>query len=219
MPRRHNGATGGLVFHVLNRGVRRSNLFRTPGDYAAFLAVLKVAAARVAMRVLAYVLMPNHWHLVLWPYNDGDLERYVGWATLTHACRWHLVRETRGTGPVYQGRYKAIPVQSDAHLLTLIRYVERNAVRAGLAKRAEDWIWSSASVETDPDWPTLSPWPVPRPSGWADGLNEPDGRKALTQLRSCVSRSLPYGTDDWSRSTAEKLSWSISGRSVGRPRR
>ena len=115
------------------------------------------------MRVLAYALMPNHWHLVLWPAEDRDLARYVGWLSLTHACRWQRVHGARGLGHVYQGRYKAIPVEPGEHLLTVFRYVERNPVGARLVARAEDWPYSSASDIGIPDRPTVHRWPVTRP--------------------------------------------------------
>ena len=87
--------------------------------------------------------MPNHFHLIVRPENDGDLARFMGWLTLTHSKRWHAWRETAGTGPVYQGRYKALAVEADEHFLMVCRYVERNPLRAGLVVHAEEWPWSS----------------------------------------------------------------------------
>src|SRR6476659_2839010 len=159
MPRRLRSAPGGYVYHVLNRAVGRRTLFKKDGDYAAFEAALEEAADFQPMRLLAYCLMPNHWHLVLWPKADGDLSRYVRWVTVTHAQRYHAHYHTAGTGPLYQGRFKAFPVQAGDHLSTVCRYVERNALRAGLVKAAEGWRWSSLwhEVHGPPDW--LCPWP------------------------------------------------------------
>src|SRR5271165_1259391 len=98
---------GGFVYHVLNRGNGRMTLFEKAGDYEAFERVLSEAGNRMEMRLLAYCLMPNHWHLLLWPRGDGDLSRFVGWLTLTHTQRWHAHRHNAGTGHVYQGRYKS----------------------------------------------------------------------------------------------------------------
>jgi putative transposase len=117
--------------------------------------------------MLAYGVMPNHWHLVLWPRADGDVSRCVGWLTLMHTQRWHAHHHTTGTGHLYQGRFKSFPVQTDAHFLTVCRYVERNPVRAGLVPRAERWRWGSlwqreqryAAVQG-----MLSPWPVDQPA-------------------------------------------------------
>ena len=89
MPRRHRTATGGYVYHVLNRAVGRATIFETDKDYAAFEKVFEEARGHVTMRVLAFCLMPNHWHLVLWPFHDGDLSEYMRWLTNTHTRRWH----------------------------------------------------------------------------------------------------------------------------------
>jgi putative transposase len=146
MPRRPRAATGGIVYHVLNRAAgRRQLLFRKPADYLAFERVLAEACRRFpGVRVLAYCLMPTHWHLVPWPRRDGELSDFVRWLSVTHAQRDHAHRKAAGTGPLYQGRFKSFPVRrDDAHLLTVCRYVERNALRRGLVRRAQDWPWCS----------------------------------------------------------------------------
>jgi putative transposase len=132
MPRRLRSASGGYVYHVLNRSVARDSLFAKAGDYAAFLKVLRQADTWQPMRLLAFCVMPNHWHLLVWPHADGDLSEYMRWLTVTHTQRWHAHHHTAGTGPLYQGRFKAFPVQEDEHLLAVWRYVERNALRANL---------------------------------------------------------------------------------------
>ena len=137
-------AAGGLAYHVLNRANARMRIFDDAKDYEAFERILTEAVRRVKMRLLAYCVMPNHWHLVLWPRGDGDLSTFMGWLTLTHTQRWHAHRHSVGSGHVYQGRFKPFLVESDDHLWTMCRYVERNALRAGLCERAEQWRWSSA---------------------------------------------------------------------------
>ena len=84
------------------------------------------AAAAAPMRLLCYCLMPNHWHLVLWPQNTGDLGRYMHRLTTTHVRRWHAHQHTQGEGHLYQGVYKSFPIQEDEHFLNVCRYVERN---------------------------------------------------------------------------------------------
>jgi putative transposase len=143
VPRRPRIATGGYVYHALNRAVGRSTIFEKDDDYAAFEAVLEEAREQVDTRLLAFSVMPNHWHLVLWPREDGDLSDYMGWLTNTHTRRWHLAHGTVGTGPLYQGRFKSFPIQEDEHFFTVCRYVERNALRANLVTSAEQWRWSS----------------------------------------------------------------------------
>ena len=137
MARGRRTAVGDLVYHVLNRGVGRLKIFKTTKDYLAFERVLETAQQRQPIRLLAYCLMPTHWHLVLWPRADDELSPWMRWVTLTHTQRWHVAHHSVGTGPIYQGRFKSFPVESDAHFLTVARYVERNALRAELVERAE----------------------------------------------------------------------------------
>ena len=143
MGRPQRAAEGGYVYHVLNRANARMTIFDNDGDYEAFAQVLAEAVERTETRLLAYCLMPNHWHLLVWPRKVGELSRFVGWLTLTHTQRWHAHRRSAGSGHVYQGRYKSFPIEADEHFYTVARYVERNAVRAKLVRRAEAWKGSS----------------------------------------------------------------------------
>src|SRR6516165_7437771 len=143
MPRTARQAPGGLVYHVLNRAVARLPLFAKDGDYQAFERVLLDAMAKQPTRLLAYCLMPNHWHLLLWPEEGAELTGFVRWLTHTHSMRWHAHYHTAGSGHIYQGRFKSFPVQADDHYYAVVRYVERNALRANLVGRAEQWRWSS----------------------------------------------------------------------------
>ena len=143
MARRLRVNAGGYVYHALNRANGRMRIFSTDGDYAAFENVLAQACERTRMRLLSYCLMPNHWHLVLWPRNEGDLSLFMGWLTMTHTQRWHVHHRTVGSGHLYQGRFKSFLVQRDSHFLTLCRYVEANALRGRLVDKAEQWRWCS----------------------------------------------------------------------------
>jgi len=148
MPRTARIAPGGIIYHVLNRAVGKSTLFRGKRDYDAFHRCLVRTLEVSPMRVLAYCIMPNHWHLVLWPRSDGELARFMLRLTITHARRWLIHRKQVGTGHLYQGRYKSFAMQDGPHLTTVCRYVERNAVRAGLATASEHWPWSSAGQDS-----------------------------------------------------------------------
>lgn len=141
MPRRKRCGTGGYVFHAINRAAGGWRLFDTDNDYQAFLNILEEGRSVVPIRILAYALMPNHWHLVLWPAEDDQLSEFLRWTSVTHAARWHKSHGTSGRGALYQGRFKSFPVQADDHYYTLCRYVERNALRASLVSRAECWRW------------------------------------------------------------------------------
>jgi len=147
MPRNPRASQGGYCYHALNRGNARSTIFYKDGDFTAFLRLLRQAGERTPVPLLAYCLMPNHFHLALWPQKDGDLSVYMDWLLTAHVRRYH--QHYHSSGHVYQGRFRSFPIQEDDHLLTVLRYVERNPVRAGLVKRAQDWPWSSAA----PVWP------------------------------------------------------------------
>lgn len=219
MARPLRAALGGLVYHVLNRANAGLKIFEKDADYAAFERILAETQDRVPMRLLAWCLMPNHWHLVLWPRRDGDLSEYMRRVTLTHAQRWHAHRGTAGRGHLYQGRFKSFVVQKDAHFLTVCRYVERNALRANLVRRAEDWRWSSLwrtqqGETTNP--PQPAQWPVARPRDWLAYVNEPVTGAEMEAIRRSVQRGAPYGGIDWMQRTASRLGLESTLRSRGR---
>ena len=174
------------------------------------------------MRICAYALMPNHFHLVLWPRKDGDLSRFMQWLTMTHTQRWHAHRHSAGHGHLYQSRFKSFPIQANPHFLSVCRYVERNALRAKLVKRAEDWVWCSLACreqKLDTSAALLDDWPVDRPRGWRRLVNEPQSEKELDRPHTCLRRGQPYGDEAWTRRTAVKLGLESSLRPVGRSRK
>ena len=221
MPRRPRLAAGDLAYHVLNRRVGRLPLFDKPADYAAFEKVLAEAHDRTRIRIAAYCLMLNHWHMQLWPRRDGELSEILRWITVTHTQRWHAHHHTAGTGPVYQGRFKSFPVQTDEHFLTVARYVERNALRAKLVTRAEDWQWTSLWRRNQEDttltaW--LSTWPAERPRDWVARVNRPETSSELESLRLSVQRGRPFGEEAWVCRMARRFGMESTLRPRGRPR-
>jgi putative transposase len=211
-----------MVFHVLNRAVARHALFEKDGDYEAFGRVFGAALEKHPIRVLAYCLMPNHWHLVLWPRRDGDLTNFVRWLTHTHTMRWHAHYHTSGTGHLYQGRFKSFPIEADEHLYTVLRYVERNPLRADLVPRAELWRWSSLYLRQQIDaraetW--LSPWPISMPADWIARVNAIETEGELRALRRAVVRGSPNGSPGWQQRIARRLGLEATLRPVGRPRK
>jgi REP-associated tyrosine transposase len=191
----------------MNRAARRLPLFESDSDYGAFLRVLSDAQDRIPLRLLCYVLMPNHWHLVVWPEKDDELPRFMAWLTSTHSRRWHLHRQSVGSGTIYQGRYKAIAVKDDLHFLVVCRYVERNPVKARLVARAGEWQWSSAATAGGPMRPTIADWPVPRPEPWNDYVDGDESPGEFAPLRKAIRSGTPYGPDGWREDTAERLGW------------
>jgi len=220
MPRPLRTAPGGFVYHVLNRANGKRRIFERDRDYLAFERVLAEMQERVPMRILAWCVMPNHWHLLLWPRQDGDLSDYMRLVTLTHTQRRHAYTASAGTGHVYQGRFKSFVVQTDAHFLTVSRYVEANAFRANLVRRAEDWRWCSLwrlqrGLVDEP--PRMHPWPVTRPSDWLAYVNQPAGAVEVDNLRRCARRSSPYGDESWVSDVAQQFGLQSTLRPRGRP--
>jgi putative transposase len=201
----------------MNRAARRLPLFECDNDYAAFLRVLSEAQVRIPLRVLCYVLMPNHWHLVVWPAQDDELSRFMAWLTATHARRWHSRRQSVGSGTIYQGRYKAVAVKDDNHFLVACRYVERNPVKAHLAARSVDWPWSSASVVPGPLRPRLDTWPVTRPEPWSEYVDRGDSPGEFDRLRTAIRSSAPFGPAAWREEVATRLEWRAGLQRRGRP--
>jgi putative transposase len=216
-------ALGGYVYHVLNRANGRLPIFHKADDYAAFENILGEALERVpGIRLLTYCLMPNHWHLVLWPRRDGELSNFVHWLTLTHTQRWHAHYKDVGAGHLYQGRFKSFPVEQDEHFLRVCRYVERNALRAALVRRAEKWRWSGLWRRQQSERPVpwlLSDWPVAEPPDWLREVNRPQSAAELESLRQCLQRGQPYGQEAWSRHAAQRLGLESTLRPRGRPRK
>jgi putative transposase len=160
--------------------------------------------------------MPNHFHLALWPRHDRDLSDYMMWLLTAHVRRYH--QHYHSSGHVWQGRFRAFPIAEDDHLLTVLRYIERNPVRAGLADRAEDWRWSSAALVAAGA-PALDLGPVPRPANWLGHVNEPQTEAEVERLRESLRRGRPFGAPAWMEKAAQRLGLEASLRPRGRPRK
>jgi putative transposase len=212
---------GGIVYHVINRRVGGGVLFEKEGDYLAFEKVLEEACGRwPGVRMLAYCLMPTHWHLVVWPRREGELSRFMQWVTVTHMRRWHAHRGSAGTGPVYQGRFKSFPIEEDEHLLVVCRYVERNALRAGKVKRAEEWKWGSLYERGKKEWLVgLKDWPTVVRGDWAGWVNRAQTAEEEEALRKSVNRGTPFGEVEWQRRMAKRLKLESSLRDPWRPKK
>jgi putative transposase len=223
MPRTARVTPGGYVFHVLNRGNERRDIFEAEGDYLTFLRVMTETQERVPLRILAWCLMPNHWHLVLWPRQDGQLGQFMQRLTTTHVRRWRLCRHSVGHGHLYQGTYKSFPVEEDDHFYTVCRYVERNPLRARLVRKAQRWPWSSLGAEyhaaAKAEAPPLATWPVPRPRSWTERVNQPQTKAELEALRVSIQRGRPFGGPHWQQRTAKRLGLESTFRPRGRPRK
>lgn len=218
MPRPTRIDVGEIVYHVINRSNARLQIFNTSDDYHLFEETLTQAKEKVDMRIFAYCIMPNHWHFIVQPRNDGDLSTFVGWLTMTHTQRWHVAHDSIGTGHLYQGRYKSFLVQSDEYFLWVCRYVERNPLRAKLVKVAEHWQWSSAWRRvkgTDEQKKLLDTWPTEQPKKYLEWLNEKESEDILARIRKSVNRGQPFGSELWRNKTVKQFGLQSTIRSRG----
>ncbi len=221
MSRTARAVRAGICYHVFTRGNSRQTVFHDASDFQLLTGLLRLACTRRPIGLLGWCLMPNHFHLVLRPENDGDLGRWMHWLMTSHV-RYHQ-RRYATIGRIWQGRYKAFPIQEDVHFLSVLRYVERNPVRARLVEDASHWPWSSASArQHETGGPlvvggTLSPSPVDLPVPWFAWVNEPLTDAELAAIRTCARRERPYGDTAWVTGTADRLGLRSSLRPRGRP--
>ena len=226
MSRAPRSMPAGVAYHVLNRSTGRLPIFADERDARRFVHTLGEAVERTPEAgLIAWCLMPTHWHLVFYPAEDDVVQRLLHWLTLTQTKRHRAAHGTHGDGHLYQDRYRSFPVATDDHLLTVLRHVERNPVRAGLVASAPDWPWSSAARRPAQGltWPQLAASPVPRPPRWITHVDRPltaaEEADSLARLRTATQRGSPFGPATWSRTIAERLNLASSLRPRGRPRR
>lgn len=218
MPRIARGLADGCWYHVINRGNGRQQVFHKDSDYQAFVELLVATKERYALQVGAWVLMPNHFHLLVQLRQGDDLSRGMQWVMTSHVRRYH--GHYKSSGHVWQGRFKSFIVQEDAHLLTVARYIEGNPVRAGLAGSAAGWRWSSHGESSGNQERSLTcPLPVPLPGVWTEFVDSPLTPQEMGRLQTSVKRQAPFGGGIWAEEIARLLGLETTMRSRGRPRK
>ena len=218
MARALRAITANECYHVMNRGNQKARVFHSAADYAGFLACMREAQERVDMPMLAVCLMPNHVHFVVRPRNDSDLASWISWLFTTYVRRHHRKYET--TGRLWQGRFKSCHIQQDHHLLTVLRYVERNALASNIVERAEDWVWGSLNWRGSHSAPiALTPAPIDLPRWWVDFVNQPMTAAELQAVRESAYRQRPFGSPEWVEAAARESGMEQSLAPIGRPRR
>ncbi len=222
MPRTSRVAVGGEVYHVINRANGRMTIFTTKEDYQLFEQLLLDTKELLGTHILAYTIMPNHFHLVLRPEKDGDLSLFMGRLTNAHTRKVHAITNTNGSGHLYQGRYKSFLVESNEYLLTLIKYVERNPVRAKLVQKCEDWQWGSAYRRikgTPKENKLLDTLPTEVPVRYSSWINTTEEKKVIESIRRSVIKGTPYGGETWIEKMVTNHKLQSSLRSSGRPKK
>ena len=212
---------GNEVYHVINRANGGLRIFNTVPQYQDFEYLLNEMRETFGMRILAYVIMSNHWHLLLYPINDGDLSKSMQWLGTTHTRRYHTQTHTVGGGHLYQGRYKSFLVENDRHLLTVLKYIERNPTRAKLVEKPEEWQWGSAFRRlsgTDKEKKLLAESPTELPNNYHCWLHDPESSEAVTEIRHSIKKGVPYGSESWVDAIVERHHLDSTQREPGRPR-
>ena len=222
MPRMNRLAVGDTIYHVLNRANGRVQIFHTDEDYQHFESLLLEGVALAGMRILAYCIMPNHWHLVLHPHNDGDMSEFMRWVTTTHVRQRRTKTKSVGDGHLYQGTYKSFPIETDHHLHTVIRYAEQNPLRAKLVTQVEDWQWSSLyrrQRNNREDQKLLASLPTELPVNYLESVNTILSKDDVEQVRHSIVKGAPYGSTNWIGEMVEKYNLGSTLRSPGKPKK
>jgi putative transposase len=218
MPRIARGLADGYIYHVLNRGNGKQEVFHKPADYQAFINLMHEAKELYPLGVFGYCLMPNHFHIVVCPKKTDHLSGWMHWLMTSHVRRYHA--HYRSCGHVWQGRYKSFIIQKDNHLLTVLRYVESNPVKANLVKAALDWQWSShretvGAVQRN----ITDDLPIDCIQNWASYIDKPQNDRDIEMLKRSVERQTPFGDDKWQRTISKIFGLESTLRPRGRPRR
>jgi putative transposase len=207
---------------VINRANGRFQIFDKVEDYQLFEQLLLETKELFDMRIIAYELMPNHWHLVLYPKNDGDLGAFMHRLSNAHTRKVHAQTNTNGSGHLYQGRYKSFFVDTGNYLLALIKYTERNSVRAKLAIRCEDWQWGSAwrrVYGTAQQKRLLDSTLADLPDDYLTWINTAEKIDDLTMIRTSVNKGVPYGGGIWVEKMISRYHLESTMKSPGRPKK
>lgn len=218
MPRIARGHSDGLIYHILNRGNGRQNVFHKDGDFKAFVELLLSIQEAFDVGILAYCLMSNHFHLLLRPARAEELSKGMQWLMTSHVRRYH--RHYGTSGHVWQGRYKSFIVQDDEHLLTVVRYIEGNPVRAGMTTSARDWQWSSHTERIGVEnRKMLTNLPYTLPANWTKYVDTAMTSSEIERLRRSVNRQAPFGDGLWVNKICKSFGLESTIRERGRPRK
>jgi len=217
MPRVTRGLADGMIYHVINRGNGRQEVFHKDDDFRAFTTLLGEAKEKYPVKLLGYCLMSNHFHLLLSPDKADDLSKFMQWLMTSHVRRYH--RHYLTSGHIWQGRYKSFIVEHDRQLLTVVRYIEGNPVRIDLVQSADEWRWSSHSERVNGRGSSyLDELPLALPEQWTEYVNTPLTDGELEKMRQCVNRGAPFGSSEWRARICAELGLESTIRPKGRPR-
>jgi putative transposase len=215
----------GLVYHAINRGNNRADVFADDADHIAFLESLAITKARYPFRLFGYCLMTNHFHLLLRPESGQSISRILQSLTVAHTWRYH--KRHKSSGHVWQGRFKSPAIQDEVHLLVVLRYIEANPLRAGMVSDLGEYRWSSFGhhglghddplLDPFPEWEELGRTLAERRRRWRAKLRSDQGASELASVRTSIKTGRPLGAVDWIERVANRLNIELSPRPRGRP--
>ncbi len=221
MPRLARVVAVGLPHHITQRGNYRQRVFCSESDRITYLGLISEYCKPARLRLIGYCLMTNHVHLIAVPEREDSLARGLGQAHCRYA---HCVNaRQRSTGHLWQNRFYST-VMDEAHLLSAMRYVERNPVRAGMVADAAEYHWSSAIAHLtglDETGSLDLPYWAARVSReeWRGELGVPEEPEELAAIRTQTTTGRPLGSKDFVAELGRKMRRVLEPRAVGRPRK
>lgn len=141
MPQRKQEFFNGGYYHIYNRGVNRLPIFLNDADYIACLTLVKKNMARYGLAIIAYCLMPNHYHFLVRQKSEVGVSKFVSATFNSYAQKFNARHKRSGT--LFESRFKHVLVDSDEYLRHLCAYIHCNPVKAGLVDRVDGWAYSN----------------------------------------------------------------------------
>ena len=219
MPRIARVVVPGVLHHVTQRGNNRQDVFLTNRDREEYLDLLRQKARQCGLQVLGYCLMTNHIHLLVRPDYAESLAEVLGRTHFSYAQRFN--RDHERSGHLWQARFYSCPAE-EGNLFTLLRYIERNPVRARITGRAWTYPWSSAAVhigEADKQ-ELIDPvawFSLMKGSEWRSYLQEAEDRDRLNEIRRKTMVGRPLGSANFINRLEKRLGLELDARPRGRP--
>ncbi|MBC8202032.1 MAG: transposase [Planctomycetes bacterium] len=212
------------VIHVMSRAVEGKTLFQTHEEYAYFTSLLSISIQKYKLRLLEWVLMPNHWHLLLWPKTNYQVPECMRWLKSTHAKSIRQRTGTVGKGAVYQGRYRSTFIEPGLSLNRLRNYLAMNPVKATLINHPAAWKWGSAARLLHPNNIAdidLSKGPLPFPNNMRHILLDPMylNPEQKIVLENALRKENPYGSPNWQATICDTYDVPLRAGAIGRPRK
>ena len=218
MPRIARGLADNQIYHIINRGNRREVVFHDNYDYEKFLKLLIESKEKYAIKIYAYCLMPNHFHLVIYTKYADSLSQGMHWIS-SSSVRYYNKRYNI-SGHLWQGRYKSFIVQEDSYLLVLLKYVEANPKRARIVKDCIDYKYSSANNRIKNNENLITDEiPILLPDDWYGYINSDEKITDIESIRNCINRQAPLDDKNWKYMVSKKYNLESTINPRGRPKK